>query len=402
MSNNGQMIMSNQNQQNMFPMNYNTPYNPQMMGMNPNMTPYNFNPGFNNQYNPMMNAQMIPQYNPYPPMYNPYNPTAPPLNNYNRMANPMTGNYGNMQPLNSVNPYNTPQFIPQNSMLHKNETSFNQPIKLMNINNTGNMSGLNTNRGNVIEEQQNTGKSRREQDKERIKRAASSKRSENDSSYISQKNSYLEHNTSKNGPSTNPESFSRVRNNSASRVRTNTDGSYKPYSLKDFKELSNTKVTLGSLGPNIGTKEWEEKMEKMRKMEEYSNNVNKLHQKYLKVKKETPQERIERERRQKNEQTNRHKASEYGKLVKPRQRLSGYYEERKDEDLKEMINFHRGNTSESNRNMRYNNEASTISYENNKDSKDDDEAKELQKLQNYREAYNKKIDEIKESFLKQV
>lgn len=420
--------MSNQNQVSMLPMGYNNQYNPQMMGMNNNMnmTPYNFNIGLGNQYN-----QMMPGYN-FSPMYNPYNPMAPPLNNYNRFNTQMPGNMGGMQTMqgmpqinqiNQVNGFNnmnnlqpmnhqnhmssyTPNHLMTPNSVMGRDNYNNQPVKLTGVNNTGNMSGINTNRATsmtVIDEERKIGRSKREQDKERVQRASSTKRDRNDSSYMSQNSGYLDHNTSKNGPSTNPESFSRVRAGSANRIKTNPDGSYKPYSLKEFKDLPNPKIPLGKLGPNLGTREWEERVEKMKKMEEYANSVNKQHQSALKLKKELPHERIERERREKNEQSNRYKAGQYSKLVKPRQRFSNqYYEETKDDDLKEMLNFHRGNTSESNRNMRYKDEASTISYENTKPSKEEEEAKELQRLQNYREAYNKKITEIKDSFLKQV
>ena len=47
---------------------------------------------------------------------------------------------------------------------------------------------------------------------------------------------------------------------------------YKPYTLKDYKEIINVD-TLGGLGANIGTEEWEKKKEKMDKMSEYAKNI---------------------------------------------------------------------------------------------------------------------------------
>jgi len=90
---------------------------------------------------------------------------------------------------------------------------------------------------------------------------------------------------------------------------------YKPYNLEDYRKIANVKVELGSLGPNIGTKEWEEKQEKMKKMEEYANKIknNKI---ILKTKKETPIELIEKEKILKKEISSRNKAYKYDSLVR--------------------------------------------------------------------------------------
>ena len=50
------------------------------------------------------------------------------------------------------------------------------------------------------------------------------------------------------------------------------DHGYIPYTLKDYKKISND-VKLGKLGPNIGTEEWEKKKNRMKKMSEYGNKV---------------------------------------------------------------------------------------------------------------------------------
>ena len=50
------------------------------------------------------------------------------------------------------------------------------------------------------------------------------------------------------------------------------DHGYTPYTLKDYKKISND-VKLGKLGPNIGTEDWFEKKNRMKKMSEYGNKV---------------------------------------------------------------------------------------------------------------------------------
>lgn len=91
---------------------------------------------------------------------------------------------------------------------------------------------------------------------------------------------------------------------------------YKPYSLKDYKELTRTPVVLGSLGANIGTKEWNKKREKMKKMEIYSNKINQTHKGITHLKKDTPQDEIEKIQKKKNEESIRHRTYEYGYLIK--------------------------------------------------------------------------------------
>ena len=50
------------------------------------------------------------------------------------------------------------------------------------------------------------------------------------------------------------------------------DHGYTPYTLKDYKKISND-VKLGKLGPNIGTEDWVKKKNRMQKMSEYGNKV---------------------------------------------------------------------------------------------------------------------------------
>lgn len=106
-------------------------------------------------------------------------------------------------------------------------------------------------------------------------------------------------------------------------------GDYKPYSLKEYKELEKVGIVLGGLGPNIGTKDWEEKKDKMKKMEKYSNHVNSLSKMKVKKKKESLEELIQKEKQKKIRLSCRRKCYEYGKLVRPKSRTGNtidYYE----------------------------------------------------------------------------
>lgn len=91
---------------------------------------------------------------------------------------------------------------------------------------------------------------------------------------------------------------------------------FHPYTLKDYKELTRNPVVMGPLGANIGTKEWEIKRNKMKKMQNYSNNINKEHKGITSLKKDTPKDEIEKLTKQKIEKSIRHRAYEYGKLVR--------------------------------------------------------------------------------------
>ena len=84
---------------------------------------------------------------------------------------------------------------------------------------------------------------------------------------------------------------------------------YKPYTLKDYKEIMNVD-TLGGLGANIGTEEWEKKKEKMDKMNDYAKNI---------FKKSKGMKNKINKKKKKNEQiSTRKRASEYSKLIRPK------------------------------------------------------------------------------------
>ena len=114
-------------------------------------------------------------------------------------------------------------------------------------------------------------------------------------------NNNINNENSKNNLSRNNKSYNYVE--------------YKPYTLKDYKELTRSKVIMGPLGANIGTKEWEEKKAKMKRMENYSNRINQTHKGITKLKKDTPQEEKEKNLKLKMEKSNRYRTYEYGKLI---------------------------------------------------------------------------------------
>ena len=91
---------------------------------------------------------------------------------------------------------------------------------------------------------------------------------------------------------------------------------YKPYTLKDYKELTRTGIVMGPLGANIGTKEWENKKAKMKRMENYSNRINQTHKGITKLKKDTPKDEIEKTLKKKYEESHRYRTYEYGKLIR--------------------------------------------------------------------------------------
>ncbi len=126
-----------------------------------------------------------------------------------------------------------------------------------------------------------------------------------------------ETNTSKRAISSKNRDYADYSNVETRRRHTNNDGTYKPYTLKDYKQIASTKIVLGGLGPNTGTREWEEKQQKMRRMEEYASSVSKG-KVILKVKKEEPSQLIEKEKKDKIESSVRTKANEYARLIRPK------------------------------------------------------------------------------------
>ena len=85
---------------------------------------------------------------------------------------------------------------------------------------------------------------------------------------------------------------------------------YKPYTLKDYKEIMNVD-TLGGLGANIGTEDWNKKKEKMDKMNEYAKNI-------FKKTKGNKNKNSDLKNKKKEEISTRKRASEYSKLIRPK------------------------------------------------------------------------------------
>ena len=130
---------------------------------------------------------------------------------------------------------------------------------------------------------------------------------------------------------------------------------FKPYTLKDYKELVRNPVVLGKLGPNVGTKEWEEKKQKMKKMMNYSNNVNKEHKGIKTLKKDTPKDEVEKIIKEKIEKSARFKTYEYGKLLR-----TGKYKEDFDPKEKEINKLNK--SKEKNLNIIQENEINNNNY----------------------------------------
>ena len=199
---------------------------------------------------------------------------------------------------------------------------------------------------------------------------------------------------------------------------------YKPYTLKEYKEISSAKVVLGKLGPNLGTKEWENRAEKLKKMEDYSSKIKQTNSVILKPSKETPQDIIDKSKKEKIENSKNFKATEYAsKVLKPKLKNTNsssninYYEN-------VNINLNNYNIEVKSNNNQSNISNNSISSNSSKkpsrkksgnhselnpifeDSELNDNAhekpSELIKLEQQRELFNKQINEIKESLLNNI
>ena len=165
---------------------------------------------------------------------------------------------------------------------------------------------------------------------------------------------------------------------------------YHPYTLKDYREMIRNPVVLGHLGPNTGTKEWEEKKNKMRKMMNYSNNINKEHKGINKLKKDTPKDEIEKLMKEKIEKSAWTKSLEYGKLLR-----YGKYKE--DFDDKEFNNFNLNSN-----NINDNNKLDAIQendINDNNNEKDKENEMSYEQLIKQNELYESNIKDIREHIL---
>ena len=227
-----------------------------------------------------------------------------------------------------------------NSVNNSGNLNRNQPIYQMNQNNRINMNNKNGSLNNYMKiNNQNKFRQYQEESKKYnnnhlINNAKMILSNSNDVS----KEYYKNNNNSNNYNKKNSILNNKLRNKSAIRYdqRNNSnlnnisqklnnseiiDNNYnymefRPYTLKDYKELIRNKVIMGPLGPNIGTEEWESKRNKMKKMLNYSNFINKEHTGIKSLKKYSPTDEVEMLTKQKIENSIRYRTNEYGKLVR--------------------------------------------------------------------------------------
>ena len=193
---------------------YNTINNPYISNNNSNLL----------KPNEIMNFQGIPYY-PYP-SHNPYF-------------------YYNNNNINNMN--NPPQqviFPPPYQLYY-----YSNPY-IQNNNQNQNIPNVNINDNNIIKTQDNIKKKRK-------LRPISAQMVGRSKSFMNNTNTTINTN---------------YTNNNNITTFTNSKYEYKPYTLKDYKEIINVD-SLGGLGANIGTEEWEKKKEKMDKMSEYAKNI---------------------------------------------------------------------------------------------------------------------------------
>ena len=157
---------------------------------------------------------------------------------------------------------------------------------------------------------------------------------------------------------------------------------YKPYTLKEYKELEKVGVVLGGLGPNIGTKEWEEKKKKMQKMEEYSKKVSSM--KKRTKSKEKFENILEEEKKKKFENSIRRRCYEYGNLIRPHPRSANIFGRRKNNNINNNKNNNHNNIP-----IMFNNNKFELDCSNKNNIENNDENIEQK---NYNEDYNYNID----------
>ena len=96
-------------------------------------------------------------------------------------------------------------------------------------------------------------------------------------------------------------------------------GNYKPYTQKDFNRIQQTqpKQTLGGLGPNIGSEEWEKARTKQKLIQEFSQNIKSYNQQVV----DTKQKSLEPRPPKPKEKTAREKAMEFAKHNVPKPKV---------------------------------------------------------------------------------
>ena len=171
---------------------------------------------------------------------------------------------------------------------------------------------------------------------------------------------------------------------------------YKPYTIKEYRELKRNPIIMGPLGANIGTKEWEDKKERMKRRDNYSNRASFIHKGITKLKKDNPNEEREKDLKRKYEKSSRYKSSEYCKLI---QLIKGNNEKSLNNDYNyknlrvtnennELKNIKNINKTEPNYNF------DTPIYKSNNNN---DKLNDLQSLLQKNETYRIKIENLKDS-----
>jgi len=115
---------------------------------------------------------------------------------------------------------------------------------------------------------------------------------------------------------------------------------FKTYTLKDYRELTASKVQMGSLGPNLGGPEWEERARKLKKKEEYSNSLKENKLKLIKVK-GSPKEMLEKQILDNVLHSKNHKAYEYSDIVTTQNQVN--YKSKQSFNLRNNLNINLNN-----------------------------------------------------------
>ena len=204
--------------------------------------------------------------------------------------------WGNYHPLYYPNQtemmYNPPLYFYQNPYFFQNnfynQQKINNPYYYYQQNNNVDFQPTNINNNNIQNTNENNNNNHQVTNKKKLRP-------------ISAQNISKMNNTTINS--------NYNKNNITTYTNCTTRCEYKPYTLKDYKEIVNVD-TLGGLGANIGTEEWEKKKEKMDKMSEYAKNL-------LKRNKNKSTGKI-KTKNNKDEISTRKRANEYSKLIRPK------------------------------------------------------------------------------------
>ena len=377
----------------------------------PNMNYYN---GMN-QMNPTNQNQMYPNQMQMMPQQNQYNNQMMMYNNNYQQPNNKINNYENSKNKNNINNNNpmvrnAKMILDNNNMMIKNKRekaksakkvtdisksndigyqggqgNYNLPMNSYNMG----MGGMNNNMNNMMYGNNNYQMMNNP--------PQMYNQYNNNMNNMNLKNNNINKNISKT-----PKMNKRI-------IKKTNDYQYMefhPYTLKDYKEFTRNPVVMGPLGANIGTKEWESKRNKMKKMQNYSNNINKEHKGITSLKKDTPKDEIEKLTKEKIEKSIRHRAFEYGKLVR-----AGKYKE--DDNLGKNMSDNLGVIPENEDDLylkKYEDQLrqETENMNNPKpkepvppvvEEKNPNDGLDIEQLLKQKEAYNAKIQDIRDTLL---